>query len=595
MDPARLKADAGAALAAGHFSRAASLYAAYCASAPRDRQSHLRLGDAYARAGDRPRAIDAYLAAARGFAEDGFLARAIAASKLVLELDPKHTQMPRILADLYAKRAAGGQALRALLGKPEPARDEPLPVRPFEAVGAEAPAVIEPRPPRRAPAPAAPARHTPADQVELLVTEYMLEPDPKEPTLEEVLRTEANHHHLDTPVPLGPATAPSADPGPSSAEPAAPAMAVPLPTPAPAPVPRFVELSLEDAGGSGGLELPVEPPPAVRASPGEDPGYIDLQLEDEPPAPAPLPLDPGPLIHALEQAAELAPAEPSLSRNPFVAPAVRNVPRAPLFSDLSHEAFVELVERCPLRRFESGDRIIQQGEPGDSFYVICEGRVSVLREDDGLAHPVAALEAGEFFGEVALLAGGPRTASVYALTDDTQVLEISGQLLMELARRHPGVASALKTFCRQRLLSNLLSTSALFRPLERGERRELATRFRARDALPGEVVITQGEQGDGLYVVLAGEVEVLRDGEVAGTLGAGDVFGEMSLLDGVPASATVRTLRRTSLLRLPTSELAAVLERYPAVRAHLEALRDARAEINARLPLTPDDEPLFVV
>src|SRR5215469_8170553 len=136
MDPARLKADAGAAMAAGHFSRAASLYAAYCASAPRDRQSHLRLGDACARAGDKPRAVDAYLAAARGFAEDGFLARAIAASKLVLELDPNHTQMQRILADLYAKRAAGGQALRTLLGKPE--RDHPLPVRPFESLASEA-------------------------------------------------------------------------------------------------------------------------------------------------------------------------------------------------------------------------------------------------------------------------------------------------------------------------------------------------------------------------------------------------------------------------------------------------------------------------
>jgi CRP-like cAMP-binding protein len=221
--------------------------------------------------------------------------------------------------------------------------------------------------------------------------------------------------------------------------------------------------------------------------------------------------------------------------------------------------------------------------------------VSVLREDDGLAHPVAALEAGEFFGEVALLAGGPRTASVYALGEDTQVLEISGQLLMDLARRHPGVASALKTFCRQRLLSNLLSTSALFRPLDRTERRELATRFRARDALAGEVVITQDTPGDGLYVVLAGEVEVIREGVVAGTLGAGDVFGEMSLLDGVPAVATVRTLRRTSLLRLPPSDLGAVLGRYPAVRQHLEALRDARSEINARLPLSPDDEPLFVV
>jgi CRP-like cAMP-binding protein len=612
MDPARLKADAGAAMAAGHFSRAASLLAAYCASAPRDRQSHLRLGDAYARAGDTPRAIDAYLTAARGFAEDGFLARAIAASKLVLELDPKHTQMQRILADLYAKRAAGGQALRTLLGKSEPARDQPLPVRPFEALATEAPAIVEPGTPTPAPPPAELSKAPHPEPGELLVTEYMLEPDLKEPTLEEVLRTEAGQRH-DTPVPLGPPAAtdrgddaPAPGPGAESLSRAMEEVVAdrppppPLPTPAPAPVPRFVELSLEDAGGEDTLALPAEMPRVAETKPGEDPGYIDLQLDEEPPprpppATAPLPLDPGPLIHALEQAAELAPAEPSLARNPFVAPAVRNMPRAPLFSDLSHEAFIELVERCPLRRFEAGDRIIQQGEPGDSFYVICEGRASVLREDDGLAHPVAALEAGEFFGEVALLAGGPRTASVYALTEDTQVLEISGQLLMELARRHPGVAAALKTFCRQRLLSNLLSTSALFRPLEKSERRELATRFRARDSLAGEVVITQGARGDGLYVILAGEVEVLRDGGVAGTLGAGDVFGEMSLLDGVPAVATVRTLRRTSLLRLPPSDLDTVLARYPGVRQHLEALRDARAEINARLPLTPDDEPLFVV
>src|SRR5690349_3996978 len=183
MDPARLKADAGAALAAGHFARAASLYAAYCASAPRDRQSHLRLGDAYARAGDKPRAIDAYLTAARGFAEDGFLARAIAASKRVLELDPNHTQMQRILADLYAKRAAGGQALRTLLGKGGPVRDEPLPVRPFEALTSEAPAVTEPVTPKPTPPPAGVAPRANVDAIELLVTEYMPEPDPKQPTL----------------------------------------------------------------------------------------------------------------------------------------------------------------------------------------------------------------------------------------------------------------------------------------------------------------------------------------------------------------------------------------------------------------------------
>jgi CRP-like cAMP-binding protein len=604
MDPARLKADAGAALAAGQFSQAASLYAAYCASAPRDRQSHLRLGDAWARAGDKARAIDAYLAAAQGFAEDGFLARAIAASKRVMELDPNHTQMQRILADLYARRAAGGQALRALLANGGVPRAEPAPTAPFEPLTSEAPAVLD----EGVPHPAPPAATRPPELVDLVVTEYVLEPDPQERTLEDVLRTEADRRGDEAPVPLGRPPAPvnlappgsaaegAAVPGPGPAQPLAPA-GPPAPM-TPAPVPRFVELSLEDAGGTETLDLPkLEPPPPP---PGGEPAYIDLQLDEEPPpaqtAPAPATAaDEGPLIHALEQAAELAPAEPTMARNPFVAPSVRNVPRAPLFSDLSHEAFVELVERCPLLRFGAGERILHQGEPGNSFFVICEGRVSVLREDNGVAHPVAALEAGEFFGEVALLSGGPRIASVDALADETQVLEISGELLMELVRRHPGVASALKTFCRQRLLSNLIATSALFRPLGRSERRELATRFRARDALAGEVVLAQGAPGDGLYVVLAGEVEVLRDGGVADKLGPGDVFGEMSLLDSRPANATVRTVRRTSLLRLPATDVTDVLERYPAVRAHLEALRDARAEINARLPLTPEDEPLFVV
>ena len=303
-----------------------------------------------------------------------------------------------------------------------------------------------------------------------------------------------------------------------------------------------------------------------------------------------------PLLHALEEVAEHpAPDVATSTQTPFVAPAARSVPRAPLFSDLAPEAFVELLERCPLRRFRGGERIVQQGDPGTSFFVICEGRVTVLREEDGVARPLAALEAGEFFGEVALLAGGPRIASVDALADDTQVLEIPGKVLLALARRHPEVASALKTFCRQRLLANLLATSPLFRPLDRNERRELATRFRARDALPGESILNEGVAGDGLYVILAGEVEILREEAEVSRLGTGDVFGEMSLLDAVGANATVRALRRTSLLRLPISDLTEVLERFPAVRQHLHALRDARAEINARLPFAPGDEPMLVV
>jgi CRP-like cAMP-binding protein len=587
MDPARLRSDAGAALAAGEFARAGTLYAAYCASSPRDRQSHLRMGDAWARAGERERAIDAYLTAAQGFAEDGLLARAIAASKLVLELDPNHTRMLRVLADLYARRAAGGQALRSLLpnGAAKSAPHDPgaapaqstdgsanpdSPVGVLASTATETPAEVD----------VAEALHgTGPELVELVVTEFALEPDPSERTLEDVLgaAAEASAESVAEPLPL--------------AALASRPKAVPAPGDAPASNLRFLELTLEDAGG--GSPMPVAAP-GVPPAPAE-PKTIELQLDDSPLGQPRRSAARGPLILALEEVAGTALAEPMVARNPFAPPAPRSVPRAPLFSDLSHEAFVELVERCPLRRFRAGERILQQGQRGEGFFVICEGRVSVLREEDGVARPVAVLEPGQFFGEVALLAGGPRTASVDALTDDTQVLEIAAPVLVELAKRHAGVSSALKSFCRQRLLSNLLATSPLFRPLERADRRELASRFRARDALPQEVILEEDRPGDGLYVVLAGEVQVLRLNEPINRLGSGDVFGEMSLLGGVPANATVQAVRRTSLLRLPERQFAGVLERYPAVKSYLESLRDTRAEINARLPLGLEDEPLMVV
>ncbi len=140
MDTSELKSDASAALAAGDFARAGTLYASYCAAAPADTQSLLRMGDAWARAGERARAIHAYLAAAQGFAADGFLARAIAASKLVLELEPGHQRMQRILADLYTQRGVGpgvGRRPREVPTPPAPAsRPEP----------ALAPAVARPSP-----------------------------------------------------------------------------------------------------------------------------------------------------------------------------------------------------------------------------------------------------------------------------------------------------------------------------------------------------------------------------------------------------------------------------------------------------------------
>lgn len=56
----------------------------------------------------------------------------------------------------------------------------------------------------------------------------------------------------------------------------------------------------------------------------------------------------------------------------------------------------------------------------------------------------------------------------------------------------------------------------------------------------GDVIFTEGEAGDHMYVVRSGEIEIERNGKVIETLSGGGIFGEMALIDGAPCSATAR-------------------------------------------------------
>ena len=259
------------------------------------------------------------------------------------------------------------------------------------------------------------------------------------------------------------------------------------------------------------------------------------------------------------------------------------LPKIALFSDLPAAAFIALFESCPLRRAEPGDILIEQGSHGDSFFVICAGSAKVFRTDGDTRRELATLEEGAFFGEMALLSDSPRTASVEASTEDTQLLEIPAAVLTELSREHPTIATALKKFCRQRLLANLMNGATLFRPFTKSQRRELVQKFRARDVGRGETLIREGQRTDGLYVILTGEVGVRVQGTAVATLKEGDVFGEMSLLTRTPATATVETTKRTSLLRLPREDFDAIIMSHPQILELVAELTDARTRKNAEL------------
>ena len=262
------------------------------------------------------------------------------------------------------------------------------------------------------------------------------------------------------------------------------------------------------------------------------------------------------------------------------APAHKLPAKVPLFDDLSQIAFVSLVNKLDYRRWGPGELILKEGDPGRSFFVIVEGKVRVFKQrPDGSEVELAQLSEGAFFGEMALLSGAPRTANVAAV-DDVELLEITDTVLRELVEQHPNVATSLKNFYRQRLLNNVMTISPMFKDFDSGERRAVVERFKMRQAAAGEVLITQGKNSDGLYVVLHGAVKVVKavdekDIELA-RLKEGDVFGEMSLLTRKPATATVTTLSNTIVLKLPRENFQELILTHPQILELVSDLTEQR-------------------
>lgn len=96
---------------------------------------------------------------------------------------------------------------------------------------------------------------------------------------------------------------------------------------------------------------------------------------------------------------------------------------------------------------------------------------------------------------------------------------------------------------------------------------------------PGQIIVTQGTPGQAFYLILAGRVEILRDGHSLGAFGAGDFFGEMSLLDQAPRSATIRAIEQTECLMLSSWDFKALLERYPSIAVKLLEVLSRRLRV----------------
>ncbi len=115
---------------------------------------------------------------------------------------------------------------------------------------------------------------------------------------------------------------------------------------------------------------------------------------------------------------------------------------ASLFREFTDTDFAELLALVDPVKVPAGTIIVEQDDPGDAMFIVVEGQCRVVHHKGGRDIELAMLQSGDFFGEIALVDEGPRSADVIAQTD-TEMLKITQAVIAALAGVYPSAAFKL--------------------------------------------------------------------------------------------------------------------------------------------------------
>ena len=136
-----------------------------------------------------------------------------------------------------------------------------------------------------------------------------------------------------------------------------------------------------------------------------------------------------------------------------------------IFAPLSADETGVLAQAAVSHVFAPGEIVIRAGEPGSSMFVVHNGRVCVQINENGRPRTVATLNEGDFFGEMALFTGEPRTANVIAL-EETEVLEIGHAAMKTVFDTNPDLVESLSFIMAERRQGLAIHTDASAEPNE---------------------------------------------------------------------------------------------------------------------------------
>ncbi|HEX4878622.1 MAG TPA: cyclic nucleotide-binding domain-containing protein [Limnobacter sp.] len=251
----------------------------------------------------------------------------------------------------------------------------------------------------------------------------------------------------------------------------------------------------------------------------------------------------------------------------------------PIFGGMTKLQLREFMLESTLLKPAKGHTIFKKNDYTSTFFSIVEGSVDIdLVGKDGKPF-VLNLPKGNYFGEMGLISGRRRTATVRAGADCVLV-ETPRKAMLKLIASVESVRKTIdETFVRRAISTYLAPT------LDAGAVEELLSGgLRAKQYAKGEVLFKEGDEADGLYLVRRGSVAVSKNiggkDVVLSYVSAGNYVGEMALLNNNPRSATITASVFTEVLVLPAEPVKRVLEANPSWKAAMQAQVSKRVKAN---------------
>ena len=217
-----------------------------------------------------------------------------------------------------------------------------------------------------------------------------------------------------------------------------------------------------------------------------------------------------------------------------------------IFSNLSPECLNSTISKMNFYAVDPKTEVITQGKPGDTFFIVASGRLEV--STDSIV--TGTLTKGQAFGEIALIHDTPRPFSVISTTFCN---------LWGLTRDDFRSSNHSANDKKYQEIKSFISSIPLFDMLIPVQKEKLVELLIPQEFEDEEIIVTEGEPGDLLYIIQKGTVRCTVNGEFRRDLTKGDFFGEQALLYGTKRTATVIAVKSVVTLSLHREHINKVL------------------------------------